>query len=294
MQQDDEAGQSVHIPMKTRSVWLRVDCDFMSEVANFSYSTDGKNFKSIGSPFTMVYSGITFQGVRYSLFNYGRTDASGTSTAGGFADFDSYSVSDLSSHGQARPIQYGKTISLRLHGQSNIRYLEASGRSLVTGKDPGEFLAVDQGLGRVSLKSKAGFLSVDEKGGVTVQNAIPGIAETFQWIDTFTGELTLLSLKTNRYLHVDRGPQTISADNIGPSPDDSDGVRFDWTADSAPIVEPSALGAAPYGKEIELAGFGQESSRRIANSTNSLYAGLKNTISFMVVNYGRGRVAHRP
>jgi hypothetical protein len=52
------------------------------------------------------------------------------------------------------------------------------------------------------------------------------VGETFQWIETFTGELTLLSLKTNRYLRVNVESGTITADSVGPEPGGPEGVRF--------------------------------------------------------------------
>lgn len=225
VQRDDQTGTSAQIPLSTRTVWLRAECDFMSEIATFSYSTDGKNFEQIGGSFTMVYSGLTFQGVRYSLFNYTLAERTG-----GFVDFDSISIYEPSPHGLSRPIPYGKSIGLRLHGPGSSAFLIGNRNLLATGTVPDEFLVMDRGLGRVSLKSGAGFISVDESGNVTLQRGSPGIGETFQWIETFTGELTLLSLRTNRYLHVDRESKAISADGIGPSPDESDGVRFDWAA----------------------------------------------------------------
>lgn len=225
VQRDDQTGSVNRVPLTTRTVWLRAECDFMTEVATFSYSTDGKTFQPIGSPFTMVYSGLTFQGVRYSLFSYTTSGAQG-----GFADFDSFSVFEPSPHGLTQPIPFAKKISIRLHGQSNSEFLRVDGGSLIAGAAPDEFLVVDRGLGRVALKSRAGFVSVDQDGKVTLRSGSPHTAETFQWIDTFTGELTLLSLETNRYLHVDQASKKIQSDSVGPSPDESDGVRFDWTA----------------------------------------------------------------
>lgn len=45
---------------------------------------------------------------------------------------------------------------------------------------------VDKGLGRVALRST---------------HSRP--ADTFQWIETFTGDLTSMSLTTHRYLRLD-------------------------------------------------------------------------------------------
>ena len=57
----------------------------------------------------------------------------------------------------------------------------------------------------------------------------PGTAQNFQWIETPTGELVLMSLATNRFLHIDPQTRDVRADSRGPMPDDSDGARFIWS-----------------------------------------------------------------
>jgi hypothetical protein len=86
------------------------------------------------------------------------------------------------------------------------------------------------GLGRVALQSGAAWVSVDAKGGVGVRKGQPGQAESFQWIETPTGELVLMSLVTNRFVRIDPVTHAARADSPGPVPDGSDGVRFTWTA----------------------------------------------------------------
>jgi xylan 1,4-beta-xylosidase len=56
----------------------------------------------------------------------------------------------------------------------------------------------------------------------------PGTAQSFQWTETLTGELALLSLATQRYLRIDPATGTITADSPVPVPDGSDGVRLVW------------------------------------------------------------------
>jgi len=56
-----------------------------------------------------------------------------------------------------------------------------------------------------------------------------GTAQTFQWMETPTGELALMSLATNRFLRIDPQTGDIRADSPGPMPDDSDGARFVWS-----------------------------------------------------------------
>jgi xylan 1,4-beta-xylosidase len=65
-------------------------------------------------------------------------------------------------------------------------------------------------------------------GDVSMSGGAAGPAESFQWIETFTGELTLMSLTTHRYLRVDFNSGALVADSPGPEPNGPDGVRFDW------------------------------------------------------------------
>src|SRR5207247_1659709 len=49
-------------------LWLRVQCNFDTDEAVFSWSTDGKRFTPLGNPFGMRFQLTTFQGVRPALF----------------------------------------------------------------------------------------------------------------------------------------------------------------------------------------------------------------------------------
>jgi xylan 1,4-beta-xylosidase len=203
IQHDGQTMQDQRVHMPGSRVWLRADCDYTTQIAQFSYSFDGQTFHNIGEPFRMVGIGVTFQGVRYALFSF-HHGAGGT----GFADFDSIEINEPNPHGITRSIPYGKQIEL----------------STTAHQLP--FTVVDQGLGRVALRSAKGFLSVATDGSVSVRPGKPGSAETFQWIETFTGDLTLMSLTTHRYLRLDFNTGALSADSPGPEPNGPDGVRF--------------------------------------------------------------------
>jgi hypothetical protein len=124
-----------------------------------------------------------------------------------------------------RAIPYGREI--RLAGWK-------TGDAFMPGHDGAAPLAVkDMGLGRVALQSGAAWVSVDAKGGVGLRKGRPGQAQSFQWIETPTGELVLMSLATNRFLRVDPATHAVRADSPGPLPDGSDGVRFTWTEAAA-------------------------------------------------------------
>jgi hypothetical protein len=92
----------------------------------------------------------------------------------------------------------------------------------------GQFTVVDLGLGRVALRHAEGYLSAEGSGAVSLRRGEPGNAESFQWMESFDGDLLLMSLSTNRFLRVDPSTGRTIADSAGPRPDGSDGVRFRW------------------------------------------------------------------
>jgi xylan 1,4-beta-xylosidase len=227
----EEGGRVARVPLAAGRVWLRAACDFLHEEARFSYSTDGKIFQPIGDPFRLVFQLMTFQGVRYSLFAFG--------SGGGFADFDAIDVREPNPRGLTTPIPYGHPIELAAHGQAQgtppRRWQLATAANsdidfVGIGDGPGRrFTVVDRGLGRVALQSERGLVSVGSDGTLWLRAGTPGEAETFQWIETFTGELTLLSLATQRYVRLDADAGVLRADARGPHPNRRDGVRWTWS-----------------------------------------------------------------
>ena len=155
------------------------------------------------------------------MFSYNRTGAEG-----GFADFDYIDVYQPHTHGLMRPIPYGR--SIRLASFHATTGLAAIGGRLASGV-PTRFEIVDRGLGRVALRSGRRYVTVGKDGKVTLAAGEPDTAQTFQWIETPTGELVLMSLATNRFLRIDPQTGDIRADSPGPMPDDSDGTRFIWS-----------------------------------------------------------------
>jgi xylan 1,4-beta-xylosidase len=237
VQHDGQTMRDRRVPLATSRVWLRADCEYTTQLARFSYSTDGKAFRSIGEPFRMVTIGVTFQGVRYALFSFHRRGGEA-----GFADFDSIEVKEPNPHGIACPIPHGKRITLVAQAHEPAFGVAQDGdRILARAGQATAFTVVDRKLGRIALRSDEGFLSVGTDGSVSMRRKAPEAAETFQWIETFTGELTLLSLETHRYLRVDFGSGVLRADSPGPEPNGPDGVRFDWKP-VGPVRRPHAPG----------------------------------------------------
>lgn len=70
-------------------VWLRMAADFRpgQDWARFSYSTDGVNFRPLGTPFKMVFDYRRFfMGSRVAIYNYA------TTTTGGWIDVDQFLI----------------------------------------------------------------------------------------------------------------------------------------------------------------------------------------------------------
>jgi xylan 1,4-beta-xylosidase len=83
----------------------------------------------------------------------------------------------------------------------------------------------------VALRADGRYLAVAADGSASLAAGAPGVAHSFQWIETPTGELVLMALSTNRFLRIDPATGAIAADSAGPRADAGDGVRFVWRVD---------------------------------------------------------------
>jgi beta-xylosidase len=218
-------------------LWLRVACNFDTDAAVFSWSFDGKQFASLGAPFTMVFQLTTFQGVRPALFHH---NTSGI--PGGYADFDNYTVDEPRARGVEREIPTGKTIALISGADGSCLAADTQKNTLVSAPaDSGgsvprnaKFQIIDLGRGRVALKAVDGRF-VSTAGDAVVLKDIadknPGRAESFQWVNLMRGDTMLLSLVNHRYLAAKpntAGPVTVAA--AGPTPARKGGECFKWKA----------------------------------------------------------------
>jgi xylan 1,4-beta-xylosidase len=210
---DMTTNKTERIPTTASRFWFRAECDFLTEKTHFSYSIDGKKFEPIGSEFTMVFNLATFQGMRYALFNYNTLGK-----AGGYADFDSVDIFEPNPKGLMRPIPFQQDIALKSHKRDS--QLNVDGKNV--------FKVEDQGLGRVALRAGKKYVSVKNETKVTLKSGRVTPNETFQWMETLTGELMLMSLHTQKFLRIDPATGKILADAPGAISDNSDGVRFDW------------------------------------------------------------------
>jgi xylan 1,4-beta-xylosidase len=216
-------------------IWLRVHCNFDTELAEFSYSTDGKNFAPLGADFIMAYQLKTFQGVRFALFNYNVNGAEG-----GTAAFDRFGVDEPRPSGLTRPIPYGETVTFMNLSDSTVlvnwnNFLRPVPTShQLTRTAAARFKVIDKGIGRIALQSElgGGFVTVTGDGKmseVRIQRDEAGDASVFQWQDMMRGDLMLMSLRTHRYIFVDPYAGSLcSADSPGCRPDRKDGSCFLW------------------------------------------------------------------
>ena len=85
-----EPIEAARLPIAENIIHFKADCDFTDkkDVASFYYSTDGKNWHTIGTALKMSYTLPHFMGYRFGLFNYA------TKTTGGYADFDYFRIDD--------------------------------------------------------------------------------------------------------------------------------------------------------------------------------------------------------
>nr|MCU0793838.1 glycoside hydrolase [Opitutaceae bacterium] len=212
---DQRTGVTIETPLPGPRVWLRAHCDFLAETATFAWSTDGLSFAPIGDTILLIFQLRTFQGVRYSLFNY----HVGAGPAG-HADFSTFTVHEPHPRGLFRPIPLGRSIRLTVRGRDTTLPLPGA-----------ESLRVlDLGQGRVALAAADGRLvSVASPASVDLRSGPPTASESWQWTETVYGDLILLSVATHRHLRVHPETGALSADHPGPLPNRADGSCFDWT-----------------------------------------------------------------
>ena len=227
-QYDQTTGQSVRAALPGSRVWLRARCDFDRDVARFSHSANGTAFQDSGPAIQLPFQLKTFQGVRFALFHY----TTGGS-AGGQADFNSFTVLEPRPRGLTQPIPAGQWIVFSDLATGNpLAVVDGKVQSVVDSGKATSFQVVDRGRGRVALRTAQGqYVSVagsGKPGEVVIKPGQPGDAETFQWVDLQRGDTLLLSLATQRYLIAPQTPGTVSGDHPGPAPDRKDGSCFIW------------------------------------------------------------------
>lgn len=226
--------KTIDQPLPGPRVHLRVDGDFDTEIARFSYSTDGKTFTPIGGDLRQVYQLKTFQGVRYALFAFNEKGREG-----GFADFDDFRLEEPFAD-RSKNIPAGKIITMRNLANDLPVWANPHGMMHFAPKNsrqaqgPGvQFRVHDRGQGRVALEAMdgSGFLTVvgiGLSGDVRIMKA-----ETpdslFQWQDMLRHQFMLMSLRTHRYVGLDAETgEPYGANWPGARPDRKDGTVLVW------------------------------------------------------------------
>jgi beta-xylosidase len=232
---NQQKDKYISIETNQTSVWLRVYCNFDTDIGKLSYSFDGKSFQEIGGEILLPYQLRTFQGVRYTLFNFNTGGREG-----GYADFNSFNVMEPRCRGLTRPIPYNQVISLQsladrsvlVNWKNFLRPVDPNSR-FAAGKAT-HFRVLDRGNSRIALQSVAtnGYVSVKGNAGlaeVRIEAEDQGEASTFQWQDMLNGDIMLMSLYNHRYLFVDPGAGSLcSSDARGARPDHKGGACFSW------------------------------------------------------------------
>jgi arabinoxylan arabinofuranohydrolase len=78
----DRGEEKGRVALHANVVYLRMDCDFNTDVANFYYSLNNKNWTQLGTAFHMIYNLVHFMGNRFAIYNYA------TKAPGGYVDID--------------------------------------------------------------------------------------------------------------------------------------------------------------------------------------------------------------
>jgi len=226
--------QTIDHSLDAPHIYLRAYGNFDDDIAQLSYSTDGKDFKNIGDSIRLPYQLKTFQGTRFALFAYNTKGHEG-----GYAGFSHFAVKEPLAD-RSMNIPFNKIISLT--NLADGRYVWANPHGMLcpgSGHKQNEmdsaylFRILDRGKGRVVLQALngTGFLTVNALGLSADVRLMKNetVNSLFIWQDMLRGQCMLLSLKTNRYVGLD--PHTgelYAADWPGTPPGRKDGTVFRW------------------------------------------------------------------
>lgn len=78
----DRGVEKARVELPQNQVYLKMDCDFTTDTALFSYSFNDKEWMQLGDGFHMIFSTAHFTGNKFAIFNYA------TKMAGGYVDVD--------------------------------------------------------------------------------------------------------------------------------------------------------------------------------------------------------------
>lgn len=230
---DQRTSKSVQTAFAGVRVWLRAECDFRTQKAQLSYSTDGKKYQPLGEEIRLVFQLRTFQGVRYALFNY-----NSGGKPGGHADFTSFSVDEPHPRGLTRPIPAGRVIKLANGSGGKVLAVKKDTLVGVPADDPqataaaARFRVLARPLGRVALQCVAddrvvGVTGIGTESRVELGTLRQDDSQSFQWMEMPNGDLLLLSLTSHCYLRI-KPDGAVSADAPGAESQRANGASFTW------------------------------------------------------------------
>lgn len=220
----------VPVSLPDGKIWFRCIGDYDHDQAQYAYSLDGKEFKTMGRMMPLSYQLITFQGSRHALFAFNVKGQKG-----GYAEFDNFTVEEPMAD-RSQNIPYNKVVHI-INKATNrpaialkhglLHDTRVGDKSLLT-----QFRVIDRGVGLVSLQCADGrFVKV-------YGNGLPGDvrftdkgeeAEIFLWQDYLDHDFMLLSMDNHKYLG--KSPTTgspYSMDFPGADPARKNGAVLYW------------------------------------------------------------------
>jgi beta-xylosidase len=231
---DQYKNKTIEEKLSSPEISLRATGNYENDIAQFSYSLDGKTFINIGDSIRLPYQLKTFQGSRYALFAYNTSGKQG-----GYADFMDFAIDEPLAD-RSKNVPVGKIITLTNLGTNDAVWANPHGmmHSVNSGSKefngPGcKFRVHDRGKGRVALEAMngTGFLTVL---GIGISGDVRLMKEEsegclFMWQDLLHNQCMLLSLKTNRYVGLTPGTgEPYAADRPGTLPNRKDGTVMLW------------------------------------------------------------------
>ena len=83
----DRGVEKARTDLNQDKIYLRMDCNFLTDDAHFYYSLNQRTWNSLGTRFHMIWSMAHFTGNKFAIFNYA------TQSAGGYVDVDFFRYS---------------------------------------------------------------------------------------------------------------------------------------------------------------------------------------------------------
>ncbi len=220
----------VPVGLTNGKIWLRSIGEYDNNQAQYAYSTDGKEFETIGRMMPLSYQLTTFQGSRHALFAFNVKGKNG-----GYAEFDNFTVDEPMAD-RSGNIPFGKTFRIINKANGRPANCDPHGVLYDTRSDDmsprTQFQLIDRGQGTVSIKCLDGrYIKVygdGLPGDVRFTNKEED-AEIFLWQDYLDHDFMLFSLKNHRYLG--KSPTTgspYSMDFAGSDPNRKNGSVLRW------------------------------------------------------------------